>query len=821
MLIGNGLKLQNLKIWVRLVAAVLLAVVLSGAGLLHWAAREQRHLAVDQAKDFANSVHQMTLAGLTGMMITGTISMRTIFLDQIKETNHIDSLKVVRGDAITRQFGPGFEGETMSDPVELMVIATGLEDYRIVTDQHGVERLRAVLPIRAWDNYLGKNCTVCHEVAVGTSLGVISMDISLARANAITREFTTNVVLAGLALCLPLGLLIWYFVSRLVSRPLRQMTDGLNHIAEGEIESSSFLPPRGADEVGLATQAFNRVMGKVGELLQQQRMMRIVFDNSLEGISVTDAKSRIQMVNKAFTDTTGYSADEAIGQTPALLKSGKQPETFYRDFWNALQKNGEWRGEIWNRRKNGSIYAEWLNVSAVKNPRGEVEHYVAIFSDITERKEREELITFQAFHDALTGLPNRILFRDRLEQALASAKRNKYRIPAVMFLDLDRFKQINDSLGHDAGDALLKEVANRLRRCIRNSDTVARFAGDEFTILLPEISAPSDANAVAEKVLAAMQEPIILAGEARVVTTSIGIALYPQDGQDAEELMKCADIAMYQVKGHGRAGKSFFTPELLGQPTRRAELEERLKTALVSREFELHYQPIVDLGSGLVCGKEALLRWKTAAGEVLYPDEFIGLAEEVGLMVRLGEWVLETACIQARAWQLEAQPVSVAVNLSAAEFFRPDLVEMLRDTLKRTGLTPQLLTLEVPEVLAMQDVQETERIFQGISALGVQLSIDDFGTGYSSLSALHRLQPGTLKIDQSLVRECLREQESPAVLAAIFGVAAAMGLKVVAEGVESEEQLAVLREFSCNRAQGYYFGAPAAEQAGKAQGREG
>ncbi|HZX33199.1 MAG TPA: EAL domain-containing protein [Rhodocyclaceae bacterium] len=802
--------MRDIKIWLRLVVAILLAVVISGAGLIQWATYEQKHIAVDQAQDFANSVHQMTLAGLTGMMITGTISLRTIFLDQIKETNHIESLKVFRSDAVIRQFGAGLEGETPVDPAEMRVLRTGKAEYFVVPKgEGGTDRLRAIIPAVAQENYLGKNCTFCHSVPAGTVLGAVSMDISLARAHQTTREFGRNAVLAATAVCIPLGLFIWYFISRLVTRPLRRMTDGLNRIAEGDIDESCELPQRGRDEVGLATEAFNRVMAKANDLIRQQRMSGIVFDNSLEGIAVTDARSRIQLVNKAFTDTTGYTAEEVLGQTPAILKSGRQDDNFYAEFWKTLQEQGEWRGEIWNKRKNGSVYAEWLNVSAVRGARNEVEHYVAIFSDITERKEREQLMTFQAFHDALTGLPNRILFRDRLEQALTQAKRHKYRTPAVMFLDLDRFKQINDTLGHDAGDVLLKEVANRLRRCVRESDTVARLAGDEFTVLLPDIAEENDAYAVAQKILEAMQEPVHLGKAEPVITVSIGIAMYPRDGRDADTLIKCADIAMYHVKGSGRAGMCFFAPELLGKPTRRHELETRLKDAFINREFVLHYQPIIDLQSGIVHGKEALIRWQTPGGDLLYPEDFLGLAEEVGLMERIGEWVLETACIQARLWQLENHPVTVAINLSASEFRRPDLAEAVRGILKRAGLSPQLLEIEIAEPLAMQDIEYTERTFRNLADLGVMLAIDDFGTGYSSLPALRRLPVQALKIDRSLIRSCLAPEGDATVLAALLGIAEALGFKAVAEGVESSQELELLQTLSCNRAQGHLFASPA------------
>ena len=551
-----------MKIWVRLVLAILLSVVVSGIGLIFWAAQEQQRISQAQARDFANSVHQMTMAGLTGMMYTGTVYQRHVFLDQIKAMDQIKSLNVVRSDAVVTQFGRGFDREKATDPIDLKVLQDGVPFFDILKDASGDDYLRAIIPAIAQENYLGKNCLACHKVKPGTVLGAVTMEISLAKSTQSMRMFTRNAILAGMAVCVPLTLFIWLFISRMVSRPLARMTEGLNHIVDGDIDETAGLPIHRLDEVGLATMSFNKVLKKANELLQQQRLSRMVFDNSLEGITVTDASSRIVMVNRAFTHTTGYSAEEAIGQTPALLKSGKQGPDFYAKFWRAVREDDGWHGEIWNKRKDGEIYPQWISVTAVRNRKGQIEHYMAIFADITERKERENLMAYQALHDALTDLPNRRLFHDHLDQALAHAKRYANRTLAVMYLDLDRFKHINDTLGHDAGDILLKEVAARLRRCVRESDTVARLGGDEFTILLPEINEESDARAVAEKILIAMREPVKLNSESRIITTSIGISLSPRDGIDAETLMKQADAAMYQVKGSGRAAICFYSENL-------------------------------------------------------------------------------------------------------------------------------------------------------------------------------------------------------------------------------------------------------------------
>lgn len=800
-----------MKIWVRLVMAILLSVVVSGAGLIYWATLEQRKIAVEQAEQFAGSVHQMTLAGLTGMMITGTMAQRAIFLDQIAAMNHIVSLKVIRAESVSQQFGPGFAGEARGDLVELSVIKDGKPFFSVFAGSSGEDHLRAVIPAVAQENYLGKNCITCHQVKPGTVLGAVSMEISLAQAAHTTRQFSRNAVMAAAALCVPLGLFIWLFISHIVSRPLARMKDGLDLIADGDIDEAAALPVGRLDEVGVTTVAFNRVMAKVSDLLRQQRLSRMVFDNSLEGITVTDASSRIVMVNRAFTNTTGYSAEEALGETPALLKSGRQGPEFYEEFWRCIRENGEWRGEIWNRRKNGLVYPEWLSVSAVRNRRGQVEHYVAVFSDITERKKREELITYQAFHDALTGLPNRLLFHDRLDQALNHAKRNRARTPAIMFLDLDRFKLINDTLGHDAGDLLLKEVANRLRRCVREADTVARLAGDEFTILLPEIIEEGHARAVAEKVLEIMLEPINLGSDTRVISTSIGISLYPRDGRDAETLIKHADAAMYHVKGTGRAGLCFFSDDLLDKPTRRVEMEQSLRLALQQNAFELNFQPIFDLESGAIHGKEALLRWRQADGSLVPAADFIGLAEELGLMVKLGEWVLERACLQAREWQTDGRPVTVAVNLSAAEFRRPDIVDVIQAVLRRTGLGPHLLEIEISEVLAMQDSEYTLSVLSQLADIGVVSLIDNFGAGYANLTVLRQLPVEAVKIDHSLIRDEIRLGDGDrSVLAAIFGVAQALGLKTVAQGIETEQELEMVRNLACHRAQGRMMKSPPA-----------
>ena len=809
---GLPSRLNDIKIWKRLVAAIVVAVITMWVGFLSWANHEQEKLAVEQAKDFATSVHQMTMAGLTGMMLTGTIGARSVFLDQIKQSNHVEDLKVFRSSAVVREFGIGKEGEVPSDPEEIRVLENGAVHFEVITKttpKGTAKRLRAILPAIALTDSLGKNCLACHHVPEKTILGAVSMEISLDRAEISTQTFSRDAGMIALLLLFPLGIFIWYFIARIVARPLKQLTAGLEQIAEENIAQTKALPRQGNDEIGQATHAFNRVMEKTRELLRQQRLSQIVFENALEGITVTDAKARIQMVNKAFTDTTGYALEEVIGLTPAVLKSGKMPEEFYSDFWNALKTNGEWRGEIWNKRKNGTVYPEWLNVSAVRGATGEVEHYIAIFSDITERKQREELIVFQAFHDALTGLPNRTLFRDRLEQTLALARRHKYRTPAVMFLDLDRFKQINDTLGHDVGDELLKEVANRLRRCVRETDTVARMGGDEFTILLPEITSVEDARAVTDKILDIMRQPAILLGKDVSITTSIGVSMFPRDGRDPDTLMKHADTAMYHVKGSGRAGVAFFSPELLGKPSRRHELETRLVHALANHEFVVHYQPIVDLDKQCTLGVEALVRWQYSEDTLLLPEEFIGIAEDMDLMKDIGNWVLNEACRQTARWRAMGHSLFVAVNLSPRQFHRNDIIEVIQHAVASSQLDPHSLQLEISEGLAMRDIDFTLRTLATLHSTGVRIAVDDYGTGYFNFIQLSQLSLGYVKLDRSLVREATQSRQNKTIASALLQSAATLGFQVIAEGIENEEQLALMKSLGCHCAQGFLFARPA------------
>jgi diguanylate cyclase (GGDEF)-like protein/PAS domain S-box-containing protein len=542
---------------------------------------------------------------------------------------------------------------------------------------------------------------------------------------------------------------------------------------------------------------------------QSLRLAAAVFDSATEGIIITARDGSILRVNPAFTTLTGYLPDEVIGRNPRMFSSGRHDTAYYRTLWHALLTSGHWQGEIWNRRKNGEEYPEWLSISSIRAPSGEIDHFVATFSDITERKRAQDEIIHQAYHDALTNLPNRVLFKDRLEQALAFAHRMRHKKVALLFIDLDRFKLVNDSLGHAVGDQLLQQVATRLRGIGRQSDTLARLGGDEFTILLPDVDHVEEARGVADKVIAALKQPFVIEGRDIFVSASIGISMYPDDGADVDVLMKHADTAMYRVKKEGRNGFRIYTHALDQRSLRRLELDNQLHKALESRQLVLHYQPQFDLADGRIRGVEALLRWEHPELGTISPAEFIPLAEESGLIVPIGAWVLEAACRQAHAWKMAGFPDFVmSVNLSVRQFFREDIARLVKRAMIDYCLAAHVLELEITESVAMDDVVYTIRTLETLAASGLRLAIDDFGTGYSSLSQLKKMPVEILKIDRSFVQDITSNPDDAEIVNAVITMAHRLGLKVIAEGVENQAQLDHLRAQHCDFAQGYFLGRP-------------
>jgi len=535
---------------------------------------------------------------------------------------------------------------------------------------------------------------------------------------------------------------------------------------------------------------------------------------SQESLMITNADSVILRVNQAFTEITGYTAEEAVGQTPRLLKSGRHNADFYRAMWKILLRTGAWQGEIWDRRKNGEVYPAWLTITAVKGADGVTTHYVGAHLDITERKVAEEEIKNLAFYDSLTRLPNRQLLLDRLLQALVSCARNN-REGALLFIDLDNFKTLNDTLGHDIGDLLLQQVAQRLTSCVREGDTVARLGGDEFVLLLVDLGehaleAAAQTEAIGEKIIATLNQPYQLASYEYHCTPSIGATLFSNHAQSQEELLKQADIAMYQAKKAGRNTLRFFDPQMQDIINARAVLENELRKALDNRQFQLYYQIQVD-SSHRPLGAEALIRWIHPGRGLVFPAQFISLAEETGLILPIGQWVLETACAQIKAWQQDAitRDLVLAVNVSANQFHKAGFRAQVQAAVQRHAINPMLLKLELTESLMLENIEDTIATMNALNEIGVQFSLDDFGTGYSSLQYLRKLPLDQLKIDQSFISDIATNINDETIVHTIIAMAQSLNLDVIAEGVETEEQRQLLLNNGCTHYQGYLFGKPA------------
>lgn len=541
---------------------------------------------------------------------------------------------------------------------------------------------------------------------------------------------------------------------------------------------------------------------------QQLRLQSIAMASVANAVFITDCDGRIKWVNNAFTSLSGYSTEEVTGKTPRLFKSGKHDVSFYRQVWQTILAGKVWRGEIVNRHKDGDLYTVNQTITPLLDTRGKVCHFVAIHEDISEKKEAEERILYMAHYDTLTNLPNRILFRDHLELELAHAYRSG-RMVAVMFLDLDRFKIINDTLGHTFGDHLLKGVAERLRACVREGDTVSRLGGDEFTFIIPDIVQPQDAVFIAQKILNVMSRPFHVEGREVHVTPSIGIAMYPSDATDADSLIKKADTAMYYAKEQGKNSFKFYRDDMDIGNLERLTLENGLRKALEKGELLVYYQPLIDQNTGQIISMEALTRWQHPELGMIFPTKFIPVAEETGLIIPIGEWVLITACAQTRAWHDAGfHTLRVTVNLSARQFKQQNLVNMITQVLQKTGLDPHFLELELTEGIVMQNDASILSVLRELKSMGIHFSIDDFGTQYSSLSYLKRFPIDTLKIDRSFVHDITTNPDDAAIVTAIIAIAESLKLKVVAEGVENKEQAAFLHKLRCDNIQGYVYSHP-------------
>ncbi|TAL44575.1 MAG: EAL domain-containing protein [Methylovulum sp.] len=542
---------------------------------------------------------------------------------------------------------------------------------------------------------------------------------------------------------------------------------------------------------------------------EAMRLAALVYQNSSEAMVVTDADDTILAINPAFTQLTGYTADEIVGKHPNIRSSGRQDEAFYREMRRDIEASGCWQGEIWNRRKSGEVCAEWLSINTIFNPDGSVHRRVALFYDITEKKASDDLIWQQANFDPLTGLPNRRMFHDRLDQDIRKAHRNNLLL-ALLFLDLDRFKEVNDSFGHGIGDQLLKEAAQRLNNSVREIDTVARLGGDEFTVILGELDDINKVESIAQRILAGLSKPFTLGNDIAYISASIGIAFYSENAVTGEELLRCADQAMYCAKNQGRNRYSFFNLAMQEAAQKRMRLATDLHTALAEQQFHVVYQPIIELATGIICKAEILLRWQHPLLGPVSPCEFIPIAEDTGLIIEIGEWVFQQASRQLKRWRTRYCPeFQVSINKSPVQFQDAEShYEAWSDQLKRLDLPGQSIVVEITEGMLLDTSSFINKQFLALRDTGIQVALDDFGTGYSSLSYLKKFDIDYLKIDQSFVRNLDAHSDDKVLCEAIIVMAHKLGIKVIAEGVETAQQRDLLTAMGCDYAQGYLFSKP-------------
>jgi diguanylate cyclase (GGDEF)-like protein/PAS domain S-box-containing protein len=570
------------------------------------------------------------------------------------------------------------------------------------------------------------------------------------------------------------------------------------------VHQAMFTPPT-TGKTGLISVLVDITERKKNE--ENLRLADTVFQTAADAIVVTNANGVIMSVNPAFSIITGYSANEVIGQTPRFLVSKDPEHELPSGFWKNLQQTGWWSGEVWYCRKGGEDFPVWETITAVRSPEGQILEYVTFFNDITARKQAEAEIFYRANYDLLTGLPNRSLFQERLEQALKQARRYDRQV-ALMFADLDRFKQVNDTLGHSLGDRLLYQTAVRLGDCVRDTDTVARLGGDEFVVVLPNVIEEHDAAIVAEKIIGRLVEPFDLSGNIVHIGASIGIALYPGHGENSEDLVRHADLAMYQAKLSGRSTYRVYEPMMDDNLTQQLMLETDLRLALERGGLSLHFQPIVEVSTGRVVRAEGLLRWHHPQRGSVAPSQFIALAEETGLIRDLSIWVFEQACRTLQEWRQLGLTIPLAINLTSPQIFRGLTLEMMTATLNRYQASPKTLVFEIAEGMLLVDSPQSRRWLEDVRQFGIELDLDDFGTGYSSLSCLKRFPIDRVKIDLSFVRDMGVDANDKALVEGILALSRSLKLEVVAEGVETEEQLALLRDMGCDYVQGYLLSPP-------------
>ncbi len=652
-----------------------------------------------------------------------------------------------------------------------------------------------------------------------TTIGTLRVTESYAEVNRHIDQMIRTLIATELFKIVGLAFILFVIVYRKIARHLHSLSVDVVALDPGNLDMRVAIDRRKTnayrDELDSLVESINRFLADRKKAAEQLLIAAAAFE-AQEGMMVTDAQGTVLRINKAFTATTGYGSEDIVGKTPRVLQSGRHDDQFYRQMWETIAQTGNWQGEIWDRHKSGKVYPKWLNISTVRNAEGQVTNYIGTHYDLTERKRAEEKINALAFYDQLTALPNRTLLVEHLNRAMAASVRSGS-YGALLFIDLDNFKTLNDTQGHDMGDLLLKQVAIRLKTCVRGEDTVARQGGDEFVVLLPDLGlldkdVASKAEAIAEKILAELSQSYQVGHLLHHSTASIGVTVFKGNSASVDDLMKQADLAMYRAKASGRNVVRFFDPAMEAIVKVRAEMEDDLRQAIEQQQFLLHYQPQV-LDDGRVTGAEALVRWAHPTRGMISPVEFIPLAEETDLILPLGKWVLEAACHKLAAWSVQPNlaAMTIAVNVSAKQFRQRDFVEQVLSIVAQSGANPYRLKIELTESLLVDNVEEIIEKMHRLKGRGIGFSLDDFGTGYSSLSYLKRLPLDQLKIDQSFVREVLSDPNDAAIARTVVALGQSLGLGVIAEGVETAAQRDFLAASGCHAYQGYFFSKPLAE----------
>ncbi len=665
----------------------------------------------------------------------------------------------------------------------LKIVAKTHTDYSEITELNGKPVLRYMQPM-----IMQERCVECHawtDIKVGDLRGATDVAIPLAPFQALEQKTRLNLTLSHGGL--------WFL--------------GIGFIGFFSYRKKAYLK-----ELHLQQLELQHEIDKRNEAEQQLRLTSSVFEHTSEAILITDSNSLVIDCNQAFSDITGYSLAEIKGKKHSIAKSDHHDDVFFQNMRHSINQSGCWSGEIWDKRKNGELYPKWLSINKVINAEDKVSYYISVFNDISQLKETEQKLEEIAFKDNLTNLPNRQLFYDRLDLELKRTTRKENTKLALLFIDLDHFKQVNDTLGHHIGDELLKIVAQRLLSCVREKDTVARIGGDEFTVILADITSSKVSTDIAEKIINEVSIPIKLHGHEYFLGASIGISLYPEDSEEKEILIRNADAAMYHAKESGRRNYQFFSEEINLRNQKRRELDEDLRKAIRNEEFELYYQPQLETAAEKIIGAEVLLRWNHPKKGLISPLDFIPVAEENGMIIEIGEWVFKQACKHLRKrLAVGKQPVPIAINLSAVQFSNKGLIDMVESTLKQEKLPSQLIELEITESAIMENADKAIEITDELTKLGIRIAIDDFGTGYSSLAYLKKFTVDKLKIDREFIKHLPHDKEDVALTSTMIMLAKNLELDVLAEGVETKEQVDFLFQKGCSIVQGYYYSKPLPE----------